>query len=137
MLDPQRSAHTRQSLYKRLGGYDTIAAVVHELMPRLKRDPIIGPYWKGKSEDSARREDQLAIDFICAAFEGPVYYAGRDMRTAHKGLGITEEEWSVFMDHLAATLDHLAIPAHETSEFLDAAAALKWDVVDMPAKVVE
>ena len=71
MLDPEGSAYTRQSLYKRLGGYDVIAAFVHDLMPRLRSDPTLAVYWKGISEDRARRGDQLIIDFLCAAFEGP------------------------------------------------------------------
>jgi hemoglobin len=97
MLDPESSAYTRESLYKRLRGYDVIAAFVHDLMPRLRADRALAGYWKGISEDSARRGDQLLIDFICAAFEGPGYYAGRDMKTSHKGLGITEAEWEIFM----------------------------------------
>ena len=76
MLDPQDSAYAQQSLYRRLGGYDTIATFVHDLMPRLRSDAALAMYWKGISEDSARRGDQLLIDFLCAAFEGPVYYAG-------------------------------------------------------------
>jgi len=57
-------------LYKRLGGYNVIAAFVHDLMPRLRIHPALAVYWKGISENSARRGDQLLIDFICAAFEG-------------------------------------------------------------------
>ena len=40
-------------------------------------DPILWVYWKGISDDSARCGDQLIIDFLCAAFGGPVHYAGR------------------------------------------------------------
>ena len=43
MLDPQDTAHTQQSLYKRLGGYDAIAGFVHDLMPRLRGDAALGP----------------------------------------------------------------------------------------------
>ena len=39
MLDPESSAYAQQSLYKRLGGYDVIAAFVHDLMPRLRAMP--------------------------------------------------------------------------------------------------
>ena len=41
MLDPEGSAYTQQSLYKRLGGYDVIAAFVHDLMPRLRADAAL------------------------------------------------------------------------------------------------
>jgi len=130
MLDPENSAYARQSLYQRLGGYDVIAAFVHDLMPRLRRDPALGVYWKGISEDSARRGDQLIIDFLCAAFEGPVYYAGRDMKTSHKGMGITEAEWEIFMPHVAAALDNVGVATREKTEFLEIASGLKWDIVE-------
>jgi hemoglobin len=132
MLDPQGSAYTRQSLYQRLGGYDVIAAFVHDLMPRLRTDPVLAVYWKGISEDSARKGDQLLVDFICAAFEGPVYYAGRDMKTSHKGLGITEAEWAGFLPHVASALDSVGVAPREKAEFLDITAGLKWDIVEAP-----
>ena len=133
MLDPETSAHTRQSLYKRVGGYDVIAAFVRDLMPRLRTDPALGIYWKGISEDSARRGDQLLIDFICAAFEGPVYYSGRDMKLSHKGLGITGAEWDIFMPHVAAALASIGVAPREKREFLECTAGLKWDIVEAPA----
>ena len=131
MLDPEASAYTRQSLYRRLGGYDILAAFVHDLMPRLRIDAALAVYWKGISEDSARRGDQLIIDFLCAAFEGPVYYMGRDMKTTHKGMGITEAEWDIFMPHIAAALDSVGVAAREKAEFLEIAAGLKWDIVEV------
>ena len=132
MLDPETSAHTQQSLYKRLGGYDVIAAFVHDLMPRLRADPSLAVYWKGKSEGSVLREDQLLVDFICAAFEGPVYYAGRDMKSSHKGLGITEEEWAILMVHVAAALDSVGVAPGEKGEFMEITEGLKWDIVEAP-----
>jgi hemoglobin len=132
MLDPENSTHTQQSLYKRLGGYDLIAAFVHDLMPRLRTDSVLAVYWKGISESSAQRGDQLLIDFISAAFEGPTYYAGRDMKTSHKGLGITEAEWDVFMPHVAAALDSVGVASREKAEFLEITQGLKWDIVEAP-----
>src|SRR5437764_13306474 len=137
MLDPESSAYTMESLYKRLGGCDVIAACVHDLMRRLRADPAVAGYWKGISDDSGRRGDQLLIDFICAAFEGPVYYAGRDMKTSHKGLGITEAEWDIFMPHVAAALDSVGVAAREKGEFLEITASLKWDIVETPRPAAE
>jgi truncated hemoglobin YjbI len=55
------------TLYERLGGYDAIAAVVDDLLPRLVSDPQLGRFWKHRGEDSMRREKQLLIDFLCAS----------------------------------------------------------------------
>ena len=132
MLDPEKSEPDRRSLYHRLGGYDVIAAFVRELMPRLRSDPLLHVYWKGKSLDGRRREDKLLVDFLCAAFEGPIEYFGRDMKTSHQGLAITEAEWDATIAHIADTLDHLGIADREKSEFLAAARSLKWDIVETP-----
>ena len=118
------------SLYTRLGGYDAIAAAVADLMPRLRDDPKLWVYWKGKSLDSRRRGDQLLIDFLCAAFGGPVFYAGPDMKTSHQGLGITNEEWDLTLRHIGATLDALGVATQEKSEVLAAAESLKGDIVE-------
>ena len=105
MSERQASANIGDSLYKRLGGYDAIAAAVANLMPRLRSDPKLWVYWKGKSLDSRRRGDQLLVDFLCAAFGGPAFYAGPDMKTSHDGLGITNEEWDITLGHIGDTLD--------------------------------
>lgn len=123
MLDPT------PSLYERLGGYDAIAAIVDDLLPRLLDDPQLGVYWKGKCKDSLKRDRQLFVDFLSSAFGGPVAYVGRDMKTSHDGLGITVSEWNGFIDHVVATLKNQAIPAPEAAEFLAAAQSLKGDVL--------
>jgi hemoglobin len=78
------------TLYARLGGYDAIAAVADDLLPRLMGDPRLGRFWQHRAEDSLRREKQLLIDFLCASAGGPLLYVGRDMKTSHKGMRIDE-----------------------------------------------
>lgn len=126
MLDPEKS------LYHRLGGYDAIAAAVDDLLPRLTSDPQLGVYWKGKCKDSMKKDRQLVVDFLCAATGGPIQYLGRDMKTSHEGLGITQSDWDVFVRHTVASLNDLGVPEREKSEFLAAAAGLKGDIVEMP-----
>jgi hemoglobin len=64
-----------------------------------------------------------------------VYYAGRDMRRSHKGLGISEAEWDIFMQHVAAALDSVGVAPREKAEFLEITAGLKWDIVEVPRAV--
>ena len=130
MLDPEASAHAQETLYKRLGGYDAVAAAVANLMPRLYNDPTLWVYWKGKSVDSRRKGEQLLVDFLCAAFGGPAYYAGPDMKSSHRGLGITTAEWDLTLRHIEATLDSLGVAEREKQEVIEAAGSLKWDIVE-------
>jgi hemoglobin len=126
MLDPEKS------LYHRFGGYDAIAAFADDVLSRLLNDPQLRVYWKGKCKDSLRKERQILVDFLCAATGGPANYTGRDMKTSHDGLGITESEWDTFARHAVATLDNLGIPEREKNEFLALAGTLKGDVVEVP-----
>jgi hemoglobin len=130
MLDPDKA-----SLYQRFGGHDVLAAFVADLMPRLTADPRLGVYWKGKCLDSLRKDNQLVLEFLCMAFGGPSGYIGRDMKTSHEGLGITDEEWDIFIDHTTKALDGLRIAEQEKTEFLAAAESLKGDIVEVPRNV--
>jgi len=121
-----------KSLYERLGGYDAIAAAVDDLLQRLTSDPEIGVYWKGHSKDSMRRDRQLVVDFLCAAFGGQVVYRGRDMKTSHEGLGISETDWQIFVRHTVATLDKFGVQGREREEFFAAEGSLKGDIVEKP-----
>src|SRR5689334_9634773 len=124
MLDPERP------LYLRLGGYDAIAAFADDLLPRLLNDPHLAMYWKGKCVDSLKKERQLLVDFLCMLTGGPVNYTGRDMKTSHEGLGITEDEWNVFAQHAVASLDDLGVAAREKSEVLILASGFKDQIVE-------
>ena len=119
-----------KTLYERLGGYDALAAATDELLRRVTSDPDIGFYWRGHSTDSMKRDRQLIVDFLCEATGGPVIYRGRDMKTSHEGLRITEREWEIFVVHVVATLDHLGVHEPEKQEFLDCAGSVKGDIVE-------
>jgi hemoglobin len=54
---------------------------------------------------------------------------GRDMKTAHTGLNITEEDWTASVKHLVATLDKFKVPDKEKNEVLAAVSSLKPDIV--------
>src|SRR2546430_15938735 len=74
------------TLYARLGGYDAIAAVANDLLPRLMADAQLGRFWQHRGADGVRREKQLLIDLLCASAGGPLYYTGRDMAITHRGM---------------------------------------------------
>ena len=120
------------TLYKRLGGYDAMAAVTDDFLRRLTSDPGFARFFSGHSTDSLKKIRQLVVDQLCAATGGPCVYIGRDMKTSHAGLGITEKDWDTSVKHLTATLDELNVPAKEKNEVLTAVSGLKKDIVEKP-----
>ena len=119
-----------KTLYERLGGYDAICAVASDLLPRLQADSRLSRFWQHRGEDGVKREKQLLIDFLCSSAGGPLYYTGRDMKTAHKGMKISEGDWSAFLGHLHATLEAFRVPQAERDEVVAFVQSTKPDIVE-------
>ena len=120
----------KKSLYARLGGYDAIALVVDDFIHRLATDKRFERFFSGFSEDSQKRLRQHILDQFCAATGGPCVYMGRDMKTTHAGLGITNADWDAAAKHLAASLDKFKVPEKEKGEILAFVTTLKNDIVE-------
>ncbi|MFQ5674926.1 MAG: group 1 truncated hemoglobin [bacterium] len=129
-IPTQAQIKTVKPLYERLGGYDAIAAVVDDFIQRLATDAKLSRFFVGHSTDSLKKIRQLIVDQLCAATGGPCIYIGRDMKTAHAGLGISEEEWNASVIHLVATLDKFKVPQKEKDEVVGAIAGFKGDIVE-------
>lgn len=122
---------SKDSLYSRLGGYDAVAAVVDDLLPRLHGDPRLGRFWTSpRSIDTNNRERQLTLDFISAAAGGPTIYLGRDMNTSHKGMGIDRDDYAAFKTHLGATLEKFSVPNRERGEVMAFIDGLEKEIVE-------
>jgi len=126
---PQAVAQQQKSLYQRLGGYDAIAAVTDDFIGRLATDPSLKRFFVTHNKEGLTRIRQHVIDFLCNATGGPCAYTGQDMKTAHTGLNITEDDWNNSVKHLTATLDKFKVPDKEKGEVLGAISALKGDIV--------
>jgi len=119
-----------KTLYELLGGYDAISAVAHDLLARLRADSGLRRFWDHRGEDGITRERQLLIDFLCANAGGPMYYTGRDMELSHRGMRISEADWSAFMGHLNATLDGFGVPQREHDDVVGFIGTTKADIVE-------
>ena len=124
------SAAQNNSLYKRLGGYDALAAVTDDFIKGLATDPKISRFFIGASDNSKARIRQLVLDQLCAATGGPCVYIGRDMKTVHKGLHITEEDWNISVKILMNTLTKFKVKEREQKDVAGALAGLKADIVE-------
>ena len=125
-------AQQAPTLYKRLGGYDALAAVTDDFLGRLSTDTAFARFFGGHSTDSLKKLRQHVVDQLCVATGGPCIYLGRDTKTTHAGLGITERDWDISVKHLVATLDKFTVPAKEKDEVLAAVSGLKKDIVEKP-----
>jgi len=123
-------AQDKKTLYQRLGGYDAIAAVTDDFIGRLATDAALSKFFVGHSQSSLMVIRQHIVDQLCAATGGPCYYVGRDMKSAHAGMGVSESDWTSSVNHLVATLDKFKVPKGEKDEVLALLTTLKADIVE-------
>lgn len=141
---------TEKSLYERLGGIYSIAAVVEHFAKELAKDPIAGEqsenaFIKDWYENRRWREPGfivLTTLWVSEKAGGPYQYIVSkapydqtlDLEPTHYDMKLTAEEFDAAGQVLAGTLDHFEVPEREKKEVLDAFIAHKPQVISGTAK---
>jgi hemoglobin len=116
----------QKSLYDRLGGQPAVTAVVDDFVGNVAADNRINGFFA--RTDIPRLKKNL-VDQICQGTGGPCTYTGRDMRTAHKGMNITDAQFNALVEDLVKTLDKFKVPEKEKGELLGVLGPMKPQIV--------
>lgn len=117
------------SLYERLGGKAAIAKVVDTFVENVANDSRINARFA--TTDIPKLKKHL-VDQICEATGGPCTYTGRDMKTTHAGMGITNAEFDALVEDLVAALNAHRVPEREQQELLALLGPMRKDIVERP-----
>jgi len=123
------SAPPEPTLYQRLGGREAIKLVVDDFVANMAADPRVNGRFKGLDAARVAKLQTNLADQICDAAGGPCAYLGRDMKTTHTGMGITEAEWTATVEDLVKALNRFKVGQKEQQELLGALGAMKKDIV--------
>ena len=124
-----REAATTPSLYKRLGGRDGIATVVDDFVANMVADSRVNARFKGMKPPEVFRLKSNLSDQICEASGGPCSYLGKDMKTTHAGMKITEAEWNATVENLVKALDTHKVDPRSKQDLLGVLGPMKGDIV--------
>jgi hemoglobin len=121
-----------KSLYDRLGGKKAISAVVDQFVSNVAADNRINKFFAQTASDPARLSSfkKKLVDQICQASGGPCKYTGKDMKTAHQGMGITEADFNALVEDLVKALDKFKVGETEKNQLLGALGPMKSDIVE-------
>ncbi|MHB1122923.1 MAG: group I truncated hemoglobin [Ramlibacter sp.] len=115
------------SLYDRLGRFDGITRIVHDVMENHLANPAIRTRFQAaKDLDHAKK---MAVEFFCAGCGGPEPYTGRDLVLTHKGMNISEQEYMAAMDDILAALEKNDIDPATRGEVTAILYSLKGQVI--------
>ena len=116
------------SLYERLGGPDSINAVVDSFVGRCAADDRINRKF---ARTDVPRLKKMLVDQVCEAAGGPCTYIGRSMKQTHDGMGVTAGEFDALVEDLVATLDEFDVPKAEQDELLGLLGPMRADIVEV------
>jgi hemoglobin len=127
--------NAKPSLFERLGGETGVRAIMDDWVKRALADPRVNWERKGIKQGgvlgiggkeaewkpSPRNVEQLAkhlTQFVATATGGPAHYDGRDMKSSHASMKITNAEFDAAVGDLKASLDAARIAIDEQKELL-------------------
>lgn len=114
------------SLYDRLGGQPAITAVVDDFVANVAADKRINGQF---ANTNIPRLKMLLVEQICAGTGGPCQYTGRDMKSTHAHLKISEADFNALAEDLTRTLDKFKLPEKERGELMAILGPMKADIV--------
>jgi len=116
----------KKPLYDRLGGKGAIQAVVDDFIANVAADARINKRFA--NADIPRLKTKL-VEQICEASGGPCTYTGATMLDAHRGMNVTDAEFTALVEDLVKSLDKLKVPSQEKTELLTALGGMKSQIV--------
>jgi len=128
----QQAAPAKPSLYERLGGLKGISLVVDDFIDRLvsnktlNKNPAINA---GRKSSPAPYLKVQVSQLMCEATGGPCKYTGKDMKSSHAHLNISDKEWDVMVEEFKKSLNKFKVPEAEQDELFDIIGKTKADIV--------
>jgi hemoglobin len=121
-----------KTLYERLGGKKSITAVVDAFVGNVAGDARINSFFKADVADPKRlaKFKKNLVDQICQGSGGPCKYMGKDMKSAHAGMGISGADFGALVEDLVKALDQFHVPEKEKNELLGILGPMKSDIVE-------
>jgi hemoglobin len=120
------SMAANKPLYDRLGGKGAIQAVVDDFIGNVAGDARINKRFA--NADIPRLKTKL-VEQICEASGGPCKYTGASMLDAHRGMNISDGEFTALVEDLIKSLDKFKVPQQEKTELLGALGGMKGQIV--------
>ena len=126
--DTSSSAPVAKSLYDRIGGQKKVKAIVEDIWNNHSANPIVKDRFA--SSDPAYVKKRVFEIFAAATGATDVEYKGMDMKSAHKGMNISEMEFNAVVDDVLAACEMHKVAQQERNEVLAILWSVRKDIVN-------
>ena len=122
----------KKTLYDSLGGRAAIVKVVDDFVSNCAADARINSFFAATAKDPKRMAafKTNLVNQICEASGGPCKYTGKDMKTAHAGMGISNTHFDALVEDLQKTLDKFKVAAADQKTLLGVLGPMRSQIVE-------
>jgi hemoglobin len=126
MLLLYASAHAEETLFVRMGGEAKLKPAVDELVVVMLEDERVNFVFAQTDLTKFRR---LLYTQLCELAGGPCIYDGRDMRTAHARLPITNAQFNALTEDLYIAFERVGVSYSLQNQMVALLAPMQRDIV--------
>lgn len=121
------SAHaTEAPMYEKLGGKEAISVVVDDFVTNIAGDKRINFQFANTDVPHIKA---MLVDMMCMATGGPCDYKGRDMKSVHENMQITNAQFNAVAECLYEALSKNGVPYHMQNQIIAMLAPMQRDIV--------
>jgi hemoglobin len=123
----------KKTLWDRLGGEFGVTKIVDDFVILAAPDPQVdfsrGGRYKPTPDQVAKMKREI-VEQISQASGGPLKYTGPDMKSVHKGMGITEAQFDAAGAHFKKALEKNKVAPEDVQKILDALGSYRKEIVE-------
>ena len=122
----------KKTLYDSLGGRAAIVAVVDDFVANCAADTRINSFFGATAKDPKRMATFKTnlVNQICEASGGPCKYTGKDMKSAHAGMGISNTHFDALVEDLQKSLNKFKVAAADQKTLLGVLGPMRAQIVE-------
>ena len=115
-----------ETLFQKYGGKKTVSQIVINFYQKLMADENLKKFF---TNSDMKVLISHKTNFISQALGGPKEYTGLDMKTAHQGMKISQEDFNGVAGHLKKTLEELNVESQDVDTIIGVVAPLSEHIV--------
>jgi hemoglobin len=107
-------------------GEEGIGRIIDDFVGRITTDPRISARFAGANLDRLRLELKQQVCYLTG---GPCAYTGKDMKTAHAGMGLKNLDFNALAEDLQKSMDKERVAFPAQNRLLAKLAPMQHDIV--------
>ncbi|MEP7211164.1 MAG: group 1 truncated hemoglobin [Alphaproteobacteria bacterium] len=113
-------------LFADFGGHDGLVTIMDDFMNNLLADARTRPFFEKADQTHIKA---MLVEQFCEILNGGCTYPGRDMVSAHAGMGVTEGDFYALVEDLQKAMTRNHVPFGSQNRLLAALAPQHRDII--------